>query len=99
MGKSSFKKRKEEIDLCAMNQDAFLIGECKWTTKQVTMKVLYDLQEQGKLFQHKHKFYYLFSKNGFYEDVMKYAATHDEVRLVALDDFYKERKEQAHVVQ
>lgn len=90
MGKSSFKKRKEEIDLCAMNQDAFLIGECKWTTKQVTMKVLYDSQEQGKLFQQKYKFYYLFSKNGLYEDVMKYAATHDEVRLVALDDFYKD---------
>lgn len=54
------------------------------------MKVLYDLQEQGKLFQQKHKFYYLFSKNGLHEDVMKYAAAHDEVRLVALDDFYKE---------
>lgn len=54
------------------------------------MKVLYDLQEQGKLFQQKHKFYYLFSKNGLYEDVMKYAATHDEVRIIALDDFYKD---------
>ncbi|MCR0410196.1 ATP-binding protein [[Clostridium] innocuum] len=89
-GSNPSKKREEEIDLCAMNQDALLIGECKWTTKQVTIKVLHDLQERGKLFQQKHKFYYLFSKNGFHEDVMNYATAHEEVRLVALDDFYKD---------
>lgn len=30
---------------------------------------------------------------------MKYTAAHDEVRLVALDDFYKDYKEQVHLVQ
>lgn len=87
-GSDPVRKRAEEIDICAMNQENLLIGECKWTSKEVSMQVLQDLIEQGTLFNQKNKFYYLFSKNGFHQAVLDYASIHDECKLITLNDFY-----------
>lgn len=89
-GSNASKKREEEIDICAMDHDNLLIGECKWTTKQVSMKVVNDLLEQGTLFPYKNKFHYIFSKTGFQENVISYANTHRELQLIPLDDFNKD---------
>lgn len=87
-GSDPVSKRAEEIDICAMNQENLLIGECKWTSKEVSMQVLQDLIEQGTIFNQKNKFYYLFSKNGFHQAVLDYVSMHDECKLITLNDFY-----------
>lgn len=87
-GSNPVKKREEEIDICAMNKNQLLIGECKWTTKPVDMRVVRNLIEQSGLFKQESKYYYLFSKNGFQEDVLQFQRDHANVFLICLNDFY-----------
>ncbi|NBK96625.1 MAG: ATP-binding protein [Erysipelotrichia bacterium] len=88
-GNNPHKKRQEEIDVCAMDNNHILLGECKWTNEKIDQQVLNDLIAQGSLFKQKEKFYYLFAKSGFSESVQQYAKEHNNLSLITIDDIYK----------
>jgi AAA+ ATPase superfamily predicted ATPase len=85
-GNNPQKKQQEEIDIMAMEGDSILLGECKWTNKEVDMGVLSTLLERGSLFPHYDKWYYLFAKNEFSETVKKMAEGDSRINLVRLEE-------------
>jgi len=82
-GNNPYKKREEEIDIVAFNQDNILFGECKWRNQKVDMSVLNNLIEKSMIFNHHKKFYVLFSKSGFTDEVISFAKQNPHVLLVS----------------
>jgi len=85
-GNNAILKSEQEIDLLAYNkaENKAMFCECKWSNEQVDSRVLDDLIEKASMFNYENKYYVLFSKSGFKEDVKKRAS--DRVVLV---DFEK----------
>ncbi|MCL2774445.1 MAG: DUF234 domain-containing protein [Oscillospiraceae bacterium] len=80
-GANPVKKEDQEIDLLAYSKtDKVLFAECKWTNKKVDSQILNNLIEKAAMFNYEDKYYILFSKSGFTEDVKKRAG--DNVILV-----------------
>lgn len=90
-GSHQKKKRQEEIDVCAMDKKHVLLGECKWTNDPIDQKVLHDLLEQGQLFSQKEQYFYLYSKNGFTNHVLKEASQDSRIHLISIEDIYHNR--------
>lgn len=80
-GNNPKEKRQEEIDIVAFDNNHILLGECKWINSDVEIDVLVDLLGQGNLFWQEHKWYYLFSKNSFTENVKKIALENKNIFL------------------
>ena len=85
-GNNPQKKKQEEIDLVTIEGDSILLGECKWTNKEIELTVLTTLLERGSLFPHPHKWYYLFGKSDFSKSLKEVAAGDEHIRLVKLED-------------
>ena len=85
-GNNPKKKRQEEIDILAFRDDDALFGECKWTNSPVGLNVLRDLIEQGKLFNYKNNYFYLFAKNRFTAGCTLEAEKMGNVTLVSFED-------------
>jgi len=79
--------RSGEIDVVAVSdtEGAMLLGECKWSTKQVGLNVLVDLKRKAGILQASGRWsqvsYALFAKAGFTPNLQSVAAAED-VRLV-----------------
>ncbi|AZT89240.1 ATP-binding protein [Caldicellulosiruptor changbaiensis] len=82
-GNNPYKKREEEIDIVAFNQDNILFGECKWRNQKVDMSVLNNLIEKSMIFNYCKKFYVLFSKSGFTDEVISFAKQNPHVLLIS----------------
>ena len=85
-GNNPAKKRQEEIDIMAVQESRALFCECKWRNSPVTLDVIELLKERGELFQYTDKYYILFSKSGFTEQVLDYAEKHNDTMLVSFND-------------
>jgi AAA+ ATPase superfamily predicted ATPase len=74
-GNNPIKKEEQEIDILAYSKDGrkALFAECKWTNEQVDGRILDSLMEKASMFNYDDKYYMLFSKTGFKEDVKKRA--------------------------
>ncbi|WDU83040.1 ATP-binding protein [Caloramator sp. Dgby_cultured_2] len=81
-GNNPYKKREEEIDIVALNKDNIIFGECKWKNQLVGMETLRDLMEKSTLFNHPNKYYILFSKSGFTDELVEYAKTNSNILLI-----------------
>lgn len=68
-GTNPKEKREEEVDIVALSDKQILLGECKWRNEKVDVKVLKMLVERGELLTYPEKYYYVFSKSGFEENV------------------------------
>lgn len=71
-----------------MDKKHVLLGECKWTDDPIDQKVLHDLLEQGDLFSQKEQYFYLYSKNGFTNHVLKEANQDSRIHLISIEDIY-----------
>jgi AAA+ ATPase superfamily predicted ATPase len=82
-------KQQEEIDITAvgLKEDELLIGECKWTNQAPTIAMMEKLIERSKLFTHRHKYLYFFSKVAFERNVIDFADI-ENIQLVILDEMY-----------
>jgi len=80
-GNNPYKKREEEIDIVALNDDNILFCECKWRNQKVDMSVLNNLMEKSMIFNHRKKFYALFSKSGFTDEVISFAEQNSHILL------------------
>lgn len=89
-GNNPEKKRQEEIDILAIDNESAIFGECKWRMETVGIGVLEALIEKSALLkQFKNKFYMLFSKSGFTGELEREAAKMADVELVDLLKLYE----------
>ncbi len=90
-GNNPIKKRQDEIDILAIDDENAILGECKWKTEPAGIGVLNELVEKGELFKkYRNKYYMLFSKPGFTGELEAIAAKMGNVWLVDLKKLYKE---------
>lgn len=84
-GNNPEKKRQEEIDILAVDDENAIFGECKWENEPAGIGVLNELVEKSRLFkQYKYKHYMIFSKSGFTAELEESAAAMDNVELIDL---------------
>ncbi|MCL2159386.1 MAG: ATP-binding protein [Oscillospiraceae bacterium] len=84
-GSNPQKKEEQEIDIMASSKvDRALFAECKWTNEKIDGKILDKLMEKASIFDYADKYYMLFSKSGFRDDVKKRAC--DKIILVDFKD-------------
>lgn len=86
-GNNPTKKREEKIDILAYSDNCLIIGECKWSDKNVGVDVFYELLEKASLFNFEKKFYILFSKNGFTKELRELSKHDKDILLFELKDF------------
>jgi AAA+ ATPase superfamily predicted ATPase len=87
---TSGKTRSEmEIDIIAINNRKVLLGECKWTNSPVDIDILASLREKALNFtKYQDKYYILFSKTGFTEELQAMNKNTNDVILVSLEEMY-----------
>ena len=89
-GNNPETKSEEEIDILTYTNDkenAFF-AECKWRNEKIGINVLKNLQRKSKLLkQFKNKYFGIFSKNGFKEELIKYAQKNKNIYLFDLKEF------------
>ena len=69
--------------MVATDGDRALFGECKWTDGAIGISTLNELKGKAADFSYKEKYWYLFSKNGF-SDELREIAVDDPVKLIDL---------------
>ena len=84
-GNNSQKKRQEEIDLMSVLDKKALFGECKWKKEKTDLEILETLQERGELFMYPEKYYYLFSKSGFDNEMISAVRQYKNVTLISFE--------------
>lgn len=74
---------KEEIDIVAYDdQQSFIFGECKWKNKKVGLNELYNLERKAdNFFDVKQKYFALFSKSGFSEELKNLSSQRKDILL------------------
>ena len=88
-GTNPHKKRQEEIDILALDEENALFGECKWRNEPLGDGILQELIEKSELFkQYEHKYYVLFSKSGFTGELLNRAKSMEHVLLVDLKKMF-----------
>lgn len=85
-GNNSQKKRQEEIDLMSVLDKKALFGECKWKKEKTGLEILKTLQERGELFTYPEKYYYLFSKSSFDDEIISAARQYRNVMLISFEE-------------
>ena len=81
--------KQAEVDIMAFDEKGnILLGECKWRNSKVSIKALNSLKEKAMLLkkEYENKYFYLFSKSGFDEELIKLSQADRMIRLVKLDD-------------
>ena len=81
-----------EIDILAIDSKGNgIFGECKWKNSKMGKKELEKLKEKslliGKSFEN--KYYYLFSKGGFTDELLKISEMDNDIVLIQLEDLFR----------
>lgn len=87
-GSNTQTKREEEIDIVAQTFNTlWIFGECKWTHVPVGIPELDTLKMRSVLVtDSQEKEFWLFSKQGFSQNLIILAANSSNIRLVSLED-------------
>lgn len=89
-GNNPLYKREEEIDIVGVNEEqhAAVFCECKFRNEKTGADVLQALIEKSQIFsRYVTKYYILFSKEGFQEEIQSGKAR-TEILLVSLSDMF-----------
>lgn len=81
--------KKNEIDIVAFDSNGnILIGECKWKNSKVGIKEFNALKEKSIHIKgdYRNKYYYLFSKSGFTEELIDISNFDESVILITMED-------------
>ncbi len=84
-----WNKKNEEVDIVASDfrGSKYLIGECKYRNRQMTVKDLTHLQAKFSEGEYE-KYWFLFSKDGFSEE-LKRIEENQEVRLIEIGQLFE----------
>lgn len=76
--------KNDEIDVVGVGEDFMLVGECKYSNKKVGTDILLELKEKSTKIELKLpiKYYLLFSKSGFTDDLIAISQRENEVVLL-----------------
>ncbi|CAA6804500.1 MAG: archaeal ATPase, fused to C-terminal DUF234 domain [uncultured Sulfurovum sp.] len=76
--------KNDEIDVVGVGEDFMLVGECKYSNKKVGTDILLALKEKSTKIELKLpiKYYLLFSKSGFTDDLIAISQQENEVVLL-----------------
>ena len=85
-GNNPAKRRQEEIDIMAVQEESGLFCECKWKNSPAALDVVLLLKERGELFHYENKYYIIFSKSGFTDQAVEYSKLHKDTKLISFDD-------------
>lgn len=88
-GNNPILKREEEIDILCINDHSALFAECKWRNKKTGVKEYNDLTKKSELIKSGKKYFYLFSKTGFTENLEKLSGEVNNLKLIDLIDLYE----------
>ncbi|MEA1975829.1 MAG: DUF234 domain-containing protein, partial [Bacillota bacterium] len=89
-GANPMKKREEEIDIVGLGEEDILFAECKYTNEKIGIDVYEKLKERSHLILCENPYYYLFSKNGFKENLIEIEKVTKNLKLITLDSMIKE---------
>ena len=92
-GSDKKTKKQIEIDIIAKdNENNYLFGECKWTNEKVGKSILDELEYNSKIFNSNilKRYYILFSKFGWTNDLIKEAKKRKALILVDVEKIYKD---------
>ena len=82
-------KRNEEVDLFGQCDEGWVIGECKWQNSPVGQEVLSILEmRKALLVGDDTAYYYLLSKSGFDEDLIRLTSPRDDIHLVTAEEVF-----------
>lgn len=84
--------KKNEIDITAFDQNGNIIfGECKWTNNLIGIKELNALKEKSTSVEgsFRRKYFYLFSKSGFTDEIKNLCKIDNSLKLVHLSNICK----------
>jgi len=88
-GNNPMEKQEEEIDILAADGSGVIFGECKFKNTKTGTDSFENLERKSGLFKrYTNKYYYLFSKDGFTEQMKKLAKTNDNIKLIGLNDLF-----------
>ena len=79
-------RKQTEIDILVCNDDSAIICECKWRNEVTGLDVYNKIVRNGEVISKKNKYYYLFSKSGFTDELKQMVANDSSVRLITLSD-------------
>lgn len=87
-GSNPVEKRQEEIDILAVSEERALFCECKWKNL-IGIDVLNSLISKSTIFPvYKEKYYCLFAKGDFTDELKQSASTNKNIILFTLNDLY-----------
>jgi len=82
-------KKQEEVDIIGLSKTDALYGECKFKNEKVGIEVYETLIERSTLVPRDHKYFYIFSKSGFRDELLKRANEELNIHLVTLQEMYE----------
>lgn len=86
----SWWNTQAQIDVAAVNDEYFLVGECRWRSRPIGSDVLADLKRKAALSEDKrHRLFALFSRSGFTQSLKK-EAEREGILLLGMDDIFGE---------
>ena len=85
-GGNTKTKKQCEIDMLSTSGYKALFGECKWNDERVGNSILDTLIKRCEQFDYKEKYFYLFSKSGFTDELIERAQVEGNIKLVELSD-------------
>ena len=78
-----------EVDIVAFNKGSYIFGECKWRNEKTSLRVLEDLKNKADLHPDaKTRYFYIFSKSDFSDELVRYAEVNKNVFLVGLGEIF-----------
>jgi AAA+ ATPase superfamily predicted ATPase len=89
-GGNPITKKETEIDIIASSSNGkkVIIGECKWQNTLADVSIYANMKERAAMFADKEIYFFIFSKTGFTEGLMKEAERNDRLTLVGLKDLF-----------
>lgn len=88
-GTSPISKTQEEIDIIARDDNNIIFGECKWRNKEIGTDILIKLIDRSKVLNADNKYFYIFSKSGFTNELKDYCKKDRRVYLIEFADMFK----------
>ena len=85
-GTSPISKTQEEIDIIARDDNNIIFGECKWRNKEIGIDVLKKLMGRSSVLDSANKYFYIFSKSGFTNELKNYSKEDRRVYLIKFGD-------------
>lgn len=75
-------KREEEIDLIGIGHNVTIFSEVKWTKNPIDMQIVRELIDKSTILNPDKPYYIFFSKVGFTDSVIEYAAKENNILLL-----------------